>query len=532
MRNRTVLLAVVIGLLVGAGGVGLLVMADDGGGTSLASLPKLPSGGGAERASATMAADSMLAGPVEWRVQGALPTLDDHAVAYRAGTSVSKDAAVQLARALGLSGTPQQHEGTWVLTDGDKQLNVGAQFWSFGPTAVDCPTIKTDPADAVSCGAMPSPPGNASSSSGIAVACAPDGNCPAPPPPVDLPTKDAARAVALRVFDRAGIDASGPVTVFGPGDAWEVAAEPRVDGRRVYGATNNLSVGPKGAILRGGGQLWPTTQVGDYPLVSTAKGLERLKAQDGPVPMGRPEPAVDMAAAAERSTIAVAPAPDQPVPALGPVVRTITGVELGLQPYGSPDGTMFLVPVFLFRIDDGGVASAPAVIDSLLTQAGAGPGPAPEPGGPPQQIAPVPPNSGGGSSSTGSSEACAGAASASQAGGGEPDQPLALEVCASPTNPKVGETVTFSLKANDPDAAVDADGCQQPSAGFGDQPDRSVHCMSICSRDTFPPEATTLTRTFTHAYAKPGTYAAHFTADSCAPKASHGEVSLQITVRG
>jgi hypothetical protein len=312
------------------------------------------------------------------------------------------------------------------------------------------------------------------------------------------------------------------VEVTGPVGGWTVSTEPRVGSVRAYQWVTLLQIGPKGRVISGYGQLGQPTALGDYPLVTVAKGLERLKARPFPMPL--------MGAAEARTGIG----PGQPVPVpdnTTPVVRTITRVTLGLQSADSPRDA-FLVPVFLFETDDGATVAVPAVIDALLEQpdTGPGPGPVPVPGGPPQQVPPAPPRGGGGTS-TGNSQSCAGSSSASSAGG-ESNQPLSLEVCASPINPKPGETVTFSLKASDPDAAIDADGCQQPTAGFGDQADQSVHCMSICSRDTFPPEASTLGRTFTHAYAKPGTYTATFTADSCAPKASHGEVQVQITVRG
>jgi hypothetical protein len=282
-------------------------------------------------------------------------------------------------------------------------------------------------------------------------------------------------------------------------------------------------VGPKGTILRGGGQLIAADAIGEYPLVTTAKGLERLKAQGTPgVLRGGPEPAIAYDAGA-------------PVPDRRPIVRTITGVTLGLQPtFGQTEA--YLAPIFLFETDDGGITPVPAVVDELLEQPGGGGEPKPEPVPEPGQIEPSPPSDGGSSGggsggSTGSSESCVGAASGSSAGG-DPNQPLALEVCASPSNPKPGETVTFTLKASDPDAAIDADGCQQPRAAYGDEQDGAVSCLSLCQKDNPTPESTTLGRTFTHAYAKPGTYTATFTADSCAPKASHGEVKLQINVRG
>ena len=503
MRNRIVLLAVVIGLLVGAAGVGLLVVTDTDDGTSVAAdLPKLPIGAYGERTMAA-AADSMLAGPVEWRVRGELPDLDDHATAYelRAPTAAAKER---------LLGAFPDDLSVRVAPDGS---------WN-GPAydMNDCTvTTREGPPDApVACS-------SASSGVATAVACAPDQPCEPPPPPADLPSESEAKEIALRTLERAGIDTSGSMEAYGPADGWNITTEPRVDDRRVFGLGTYLQIGAKGKIVSAGGRLVTTDAIGDYPLVTTAKGFERLKEQGGSGPgvlRGGPEPAIAIA-------------PGEPVPDGGPpqpIVRTITGVTLGLQPTFGGE-TNYLAPVFLFETDDGGVVPVPAVVDELLQQpGGAGvpePAPVPEPG----QVEPAPPSDGGGTGSTGSSEACAGSASGSSVGG-DPNQPLAIEVCASPSNPTVGETVTFRLKASDPDAAIDAEGCQQPRATFGDEQEGSASCLALCQKENPSPEATTLGRTFTHAYAKPGTYTAVLTADSCAPKASHGEVRLQITVRG
>jgi hypothetical protein len=530
MRNRIVLLAVVIGLLVGAAGVGLLVVTDEDDGTSVAAdLPKLPIGAFAgERAMAAGAAtDMMLAMPVEWRVRGELPNLDDHATAYRVGQRTSEATVAKLAAALGITAKPSATRDGWTVAQGDQRLFVGNGSWNYGADANCAPGDGREPDMAVSCAS--------GSVSSVVAPCPPDAKCqaPTPPsPPADLPSKEEAQRIALRTFDAAGIDATGHVETFGPGDGWEVMAEPKIDGRRVFGAGNNLSVGPKGVILRGGGQLIDASAIGDYPLVTTTKGFERLKEQwgSGPVPMrGGAEPAIAIAPGEPAPDGGPVPEPQQPV------VRTITGVTVGLQPTFGRD-TSYLAPVFLFETDDGGVVPVPAVVDELLQQPGGGgvpePAPAPVPGGPPQQVDPAPPSAGGGSSgSTGSSEACAGSASGSSAGG-DPNQPMAVEVCASPSNPRVGETVTFSLKASDPDAAIDTDGCSQPRAAYGDEQDKSVSCMSICQKDNPSPESTTLAKRFTHAYAKPGPYKAVFTVGSCAPKASTGTVAVEITVRG
>lgn len=497
MQNRTVTLAVVIGLLVGAAGVGLLVVTDDDGSTSVdTGLPKLPIGAYGERTAA--AADSMLAGPVEWRVRGQLPTLPDEATAYRVDPP-SEAAKQRLLTALGDVPAAIQPDGAW---------NAPAD----NTGVADCAPSSPD-------GAPDAPVSCDNASSSVAVACDPSGKCPEPvppTPPADLPGREEAQRIALRTLEAAGIDTTGNVEVSGPGDAWEVSAEPRLGGRRVFGVSNNLSIGSKGALIRGGGLLLATTEVGEYPLVSTAKALERLKAQWGTGPSvlrGGAEPAI-------------AVAPGEPVPDPQPVVRTITGVTLGLQPsFGA--ASQYLVPAFLFETDDGGVVPVPAVVDALLEQPGT-PEPAPEPGRP-GQVEPAPPTGGGG---RGSSEACSGASSSSVSSGGETNEPMKLEVCARPSRAAVGETVTFTMTASDPDAAIDTNGCQQPLADYGDEGEGTVQCMSLCRRDDFPPAATTLTKTFTHAYAKPGTYTARFSVGSCAPKASQASVELQVTVRG
>jgi hypothetical protein len=437
-------------------------------------------------------------GPVEWRVKGELPGLADHATAYRV-VAPNDSAAPRLAAAIAAPKVSLGPHGEW-------------SFPECGPPAVDTPTGVAE-SPTVACGVA---------SSGTAVTCSSGSPCEpvTPPPPPDLPSRADGERIALHALDVAGVDTSGSVTVTGPVGGWTVSTEPRVGGVRAYEWVTLLQIGSKGRVVSGYGQLGEPKALGDYPLVTAAKGFERLKAQPFPVPLR---------GGAER---ALAIAPGQPVPdSTTPVVRTIVRVSLGLQSVASAQDA-FLVPVFLFETDDGGVVPVPAVIDALLEQPGGGPEPAPAPvPGKPGQVPPAPPADGGGGNS--SSQACAGTSSAASAnGGGNDNQPLTIEVCASPSHPKVGETVTFSLKASDPDAAMDADGCQQPTAGFGDEADQSVRCMSICSRESFPPEATAVGRTFTHAYAKPGTYTATFTADSCAPKASHGEATLQIVVRG
>jgi plastocyanin len=135
-------------------------------------------------------------------------------------------------------------------------------------------------------------------------------------------------------------------------------------------------------------------------------------------------------------------------------------------------------------------------------------------------------------SGTTNSQACASVAKATGDASGE-NQALLVEVCARPSTVRPGQAVTFSLQAQDPDAAIDTSGCQQPLARFGDEDDGgAVRCESICVREDYPPEAATFGHTYTHTYATPGTYTASFAIGSCAPHASSGTAEVRITVSG
>jgi hypothetical protein len=474
MQNRTVILAVVIGVLVGAAGVALLVVTDDDGTSVAADLPRLPApGAGGERA---LAADSMLAA-VTYKVEDDLPDLADEAPAYRSTGKVDDGAEGRLAKAFGQEVTVDEARGAWFVGEDRKCL----------------PPAGAGPDIAVSC-ASPLPAFTEA----------------------DRPSKEDARRIALTAFEAGDFDTSGGVQVLDAGPTWDVVAERRVGGARVVGLANRLSIGTGGRIVGGSGQLATFDRLGDYPLVSVTEGVERLQRGATDLPeRGAP-------AGAEPAIAPVAPEE-------GPVVteRTITHVELGLMPVWV-DTTVWLEPAFLFEVDDSDTLTAPAVIDSLLGDWAPYPTPEPDPRGDPGQIEPAPPSGGG--SGSGTSEACSGASSSSVSNSGETNEAMRLEVCASPSRVGPGEKVTFTMKASDPDAAIDTDGCQQPTASYGEEGDGVVQCMALCSKESFTPEQTSLTRTFTHAYSKPGTYRATFSVGSCAPKASSASVVVEIIV--
>ena len=136
---------------------------------------------------------------------------------------------------------------------------------------------------------------------------------------------------------------------------WQVTVDPQVGGLPTFGYAGSVSVGPKGAVEAANGWLTQPVRGDEYPLVTAAAGLERLKRSPfgiGPQPLAGGAPSCDGC---------------QTLP---PQVRTITGVRVGLAfaPLLGPDneGRALLVPVLLFDLEDGGTVPVLAVADEFL----------------------------------------------------------------------------------------------------------------------------------------------------------------------
>ncbi|MGH9154800.1 MAG: hypothetical protein ACRD1K_02850 [Acidimicrobiales bacterium] len=368
----------------------------------------------------------------EYRLDGPLPDLAATAPAYRLPASVTRAEVARLAKALGLDGEVVEQPERFLVRAGTRELTVERQPglpWNFGfsvscpdieasagvmssdvkcvqalpPQAVDvavavpdsavggiatgggivCPEPK--PGAVAACPApapaqVPPPPlAPAPVPSGVpsprlapAPACPPDvADCkgfePFPPPrPPDLPSRAAAEAQARALFTAidAGLDSFEVTDGF---DSWYASVQPRVGGLTVGWATT-VAIGPRGEIQWASGLLAVPERIGDYPLVGTAAGFERLKSQgtiggwfgyapSERVPLGAPVPALG-----EPGTLSVEGGPVRPVLPPGElIVQTVTGVHLGLQFLGDR-----LVPVYVFEFSDGGTAEVPAVIDELL----------------------------------------------------------------------------------------------------------------------------------------------------------------------
>lgn len=140
MRERGMLWVVLAGMV--AGLVGVAGVAVSGGSSPPPRLPALAVGGsstgGADEAKVG-APGSMLMPimPVEYRVAGDLPDLDEKAHAWRVGRSLSEDDVARLAEAVGLDRATLAHgEDGWTATAGDRQLRVESYAglpWNLGP---------------------------------------------------------------------------------------------------------------------------------------------------------------------------------------------------------------------------------------------------------------------------------------------------------------------------------------------------------------------------------------------------------------
>ena len=428
MRTSPVAVGLVLGLVVGAAGAAAIAAT---GSSGEASKPKIViAGPSAPAADAGAAAALPGGGPmvgVEIKVQGTLPELAGDARGYRLGSEPAAGSVQRLAEALGVHGSVQADAGGWVVREGNRLVRVqrapGLPWFlsiydgtctvvpgtaggsSPGPQSVPPAPPNSASDNSSSAEALPpvAPPGptdcpetagGGSVSSGVAVACplgAPPESCPSPGPPprpADLPTQDEALAVGMETLGRGGLGVSKPV-ITDQSSAWRIEASPLVDNQPTSGFAWTVTIGPKRAVTEASGFLAKPEPAESYPLVGTAKGLERLKAST-PVPMlGMPQCS-----------------PESPAcPPPRSLVRTVTGVKLGLMvgqvqrdgPGGA--GVPYLVPAYLFELEGQPppVAPVPAVQDRWLEQSpvlvpGPKPMPAPAPVDPaqPRRQAPVP----------------------------------------------------------------------------------------------------------------------------------------------
>lgn len=449
MRQRTVLWVVLAGIVAGAAAIAVVAGGGGAGGpTRLPALALGP--GGTPAAAEAKARAFPVPGEVRYEVRGTLPDLAGRAPVWSVGTTLAPTRLRALAAALGLAGEPVADGDGWVLRDGDSELRVARQAglpWFYTAVAPrPCPEpapgagpdrpVASDVGEAC---VTPEPAGggggaepSAGATTATAVAepapeppptkpaydcppppCPPGAVCtapPCPPPPGDgvepcpmppcppgtaciqrcgpveeqpqrpanLPTEREAEQAARRLLTEAGVDLAGAeVRVTDGFVEWYVSVSPALGGLPVRGWEWTVVVGPGGVVHSGSGWLALPARGDDYPLAGTAVGLDRLRAGwgwGGPVALGAPD-------------TLIAPAPEcEDCPPPEPVVRTVTGVRLGLlyAPVADREGSALFVPAYLFELDGGEEVPVLAVADEFLppTPEPAEPKPgAPEPGG-------------------------------------------------------------------------------------------------------------------------------------------------------
>ncbi|MBW3667697.1 MAG: hypothetical protein KY443_00675 [Actinobacteria bacterium] len=569
MRNRLAALAAVSAFAVGLTAVAL-VAARSGGGSGLQRLPSLA--GGRETADMAMAAGGGWSPSVEYVVEGALPALPGTAPAFRLPTDADRGAVRRLAAALGMSGTAVKQRSSYVVDDAGRRLTVelapGMPWYlsagcpdapvsshGEGVTAAVCTVMSTvvgEPAGPVARrapavgsssagGSSGSPSGSASASGSpevrsSAVQPAQDAPLRPPPaekpeplvreprpapdvpaPPADLPSKEDADRLARALFERLGLG-TDTLRLEAGTYSWEAFVSPPVGGLPVVGMDHIVSIGPKGTISGGHGYLLKAKRIGDYPLAGVDVGLARLRE-------GRGVGARPMADAALGAIEPYCPdtADCAAPPPSGPVIVTITGVHLGLQHVADA-----LVPVYVFKTDHGGELAVPAVTDRWLEETS----PTRDDDGEPE------PDIGHSSGACGVS--VSGRGVDAEGGTDDVNAPLTVEVCVEPARAKVGEEVTFTVTVKDPDAEIYDEVCAGPLVVFGDEElVARTMCAHACDAGGRAPTVTErrageLTRTFTHAYAKPGTYTARFAyrSEPCSTWSSSGQGTATVVVVG
>ena len=290
-----------------AGTAVIVAVASVGGSSKPSRLPALALGSRAadERASAAM---YPYPGAVEYRVEGTLPRLADHAHAWTLGRDGDRDRVAALAKTLGLAGAVTETPESWTVRDNDRQLLVNRlpglpwQLYSGGPECIapdaavsSPPASAQDKAGAIGCAVSaggtataveaPPPPTEVApcppcptTPGTVCVQCVPAPQPePTPTRPADMPSKDEAARVARDLLTRTGLDLTGAdVQVQDGFSQWSVQVAPTVGGLPTMGWTWSVAVGPNREIANASGWLAMPDHGDDYPLAGVHAGLKRL----------------------------------------------------------------------------------------------------------------------------------------------------------------------------------------------------------------------------------------------------------------
>ena len=489
MKNRVIAGAAAL-LVV----VALVVVAVVAGGGGDSKEPKaLPIGAGGDAAASRDGAMAMPIegggyGGIEYRI-GKLPDLPDEADAYELPAAVAD--VDRIADALDVARKDVHAEkmggGPWSVYLDEAVSSVASGV------GYACPSVSDD-----------------SASNTTTTECAPPPDYEEPKRPEGMPTKDQARDIAEKVFDKLGVDLDGATVRVEDGfSQWMVSVDPRLDGTKVVGMTSTIGIGPHGKVVSANGWSSDPERGDTYPLITVETAAKRLQEN---------QPRI-MAGAAE--DVAIAPdCLDCPKPE--PLIVTVTGASLGLQLYGGygADAPAYLVPTYLFTTDqpDSGELWQIAVEDKYLAPPPTvepDPGVKPEPGGsggaPTPEPAPDDPNA-----TTVTKPSSSSGCNSTEADG------VYVQVCG-PTTARAGDAVQFQLIAK----GRIRDDCGSPVPDYGDG-DGVATCMIAC--ESYPTEPRAIDRTYEHAYAKPGSYKASFTLMGCGSDGPQVSVSIEVRI--
>lgn len=550
------------------------------------SLPLLPSAGGAAGAEDSRAMASGMSAPylsVRYSLSKDFKDdLPDEATAYEMERTTSAGAVTKLAKALGVTGKLAETKEEWIVTSGERTVRVtkagglpfaldGGEAVSSGYACAEAQSVPPSspppdqPAEARSSETKPNESKPADAKPGESVAPVDDPRCAEPTRNPELPPDGAATKIARDALSDAGLDLDGAkVTADGGFDSWNVTVQHRVGDTTTSGLVSTVLVGPKGRILTAYGMLGRPKALGDYPLVTAAKAVDRLNElqNGGGTLRGKPEPAdVDdrgpeskpadqpggvgggspsrggdepapdaptmvppgLVACDDATASCDPPTPDPPTlpePATHEIVLTKAEAALTVVGDFRPRGDLHLVPAFSFTAADGGEAQVEAVTDEHLRKQSPEPEPAP----------PADTGDGDGGGSAGDGGTCS-----AQMPTPAPDgnQPIVLEVCVDPAKAKVGQEVTFTIKAKDADGSFVDGPCEAPvTPRYGDEGDDegAARCMAC-------PKATEGKREYEtklkHTYSKPGSYNATFdvhSGSSCDPRPGDSKGTIDIRV--
>ncbi|ATL27163.1 hypothetical protein [Streptomyces formicae] len=297
---------------------------------------------------------------VTYKAKGKLPEGPGSAPVYHARGEVTRGEVSDLAKALGISGTPTSQDGAWrVGQDKDgtgPSLQVTKQApgtWTYSRHGIggsdNCPKAK--PCSSTS--------------------TAPNGDS------GDAVGEQAAKKAAAPVLKALGQDDAKLDAGQLMGAVRVVNADPKIGGLPTYGWSTGIQVGSDGQVVGGSGLLKAPDKGATYPVISARATLDRLNSTNGGGGVGiggcaTPVPHKDDSTRAEGGSGGDKQAPCGPSSAHPkPRPVEVSGAVFGLATH-FVDGRQALVPSWLFEVKPQGAQDTftvthPAVDPEFLT---------------------------------------------------------------------------------------------------------------------------------------------------------------------